>query len=58
MRKPYYFVMRDSSLSSESVADNFEQMFQAFSKNTLRKKFNDWAVVCEILLLLLDQNCF
>jgi len=36
-RKPYYFVMRDSSLSSDNVADNFEQIFQAYSKETIRK---------------------
>ena len=36
-RKPYYFVMRDSSLSSDNVADNFDQIFQAYSKDTIRK---------------------
>ena len=36
-RKPYYFVMRDSSLSSDNVADNFEQIFQAYSKETIRR---------------------
>ena len=36
-RKPYYFVMRDSSLSSDNVADNFEQIFQAYSKDTIRR---------------------
>ena len=36
-RKPYYFVMRDSSLASDNVADNFEQIFQAYSKDTIRK---------------------
>lgn len=36
-RKPYYFVMRDSSLASDNVADNFEQIFQAYSKETIRK---------------------
>ena len=35
--KPYYFVMRDSSLYSDNVADNFEQIFQAYSKETIRK---------------------
>lgn len=35
--KPYYFVMRDSSLSSDNVADNFEQIFQAYSKDTIRR---------------------
>ena len=36
-RKPYYFVMRDSSLESDNVADNFEQIFQAYSKETIRR---------------------
>ena len=36
-RKPYYFIMRDRSLSSDNVADNFEQIFQAYSKETIRR---------------------
>ena len=36
-RKPYYFILRDSSLASDNVADNFEQIFQAYSKDTIRK---------------------
>lgn len=36
-RKPYYFVMRDSSLASDNVADNFDQIFQAYSKETIRR---------------------
>lgn len=36
-RKPYYFIMRDSSLASDNVADNFEQIFQAYSKETIRR---------------------
>ena len=36
-RKPYYFVMRDSSLASDNVADNFEQIFMAYSKETIRR---------------------
>ena len=35
-RKPYYFIMRDKSLASDNVADNFEQIFQAYSKETKR----------------------
>ena len=35
--RPYYFVMRDKSLSSDNVADNFEQIFNAFSKDTIRR---------------------
>ena len=36
-RKPYYFIMRDKSLSTDNVADNFEQIFQAYSKETIRR---------------------
>lgn len=35
--KPYYFIMRDSSLSSDNVADNFDQIFKAYSKDTIRR---------------------
>lgn len=35
--KPYYFVMRDSSLASDSVAANFEQIFARYSPETIRK---------------------
>lgn len=35
--KPYYFVMRDSSLASDNVADNFDQLFETYSKDTIRK---------------------
>ncbi len=35
--KPYYFVMRDSSLASDNVADNFDQLFKTYSKDTIRK---------------------
>ncbi len=35
--KPYYFVMSDSSLASDNVADNFNQLFEAYSKDTIRK---------------------
>ena len=35
--KPYYFIMRDKSLSSDNVADNFEQIFNAYSKDTIRR---------------------
>ena len=34
---PVYFVMRDSSMSSDNVADNFEQIFQHYSKDTVRR---------------------
>ena len=36
-QKPYYFVMRDSSMSNDSVATNFEQIFAAYSPDTIRK---------------------
>ncbi|MCR5454407.1 MAG: site-specific DNA-methyltransferase [Bacteroidales bacterium] len=34
---PYYFVMRDSSLANDNVADNFEQIFEHYSKDTKRR---------------------
>lgn len=36
-KKPYYFVMRDSSMSSDSVATNFDQIFATYSPDTTRK---------------------
>lgn len=36
-KKPYYFVMRDSSMSSDSVATNFDQIFATYSPDTVRK---------------------
>lgn len=36
-QKPYYFVMRDSSMANDSVATNFEQIFAAYSPETIRK---------------------
>jgi len=35
--KPYYFVMRDSSMKTDNVADNFDQIFNLYSKETIRK---------------------
>lgn len=35
--KPYYFVMRDSSMANDSVATNFEQIFATYSPETVRK---------------------
>lgn len=35
--KPYYFVMRDSSMANDSVATNFEQLFATYSPETVRK---------------------
>ena len=36
-QKPHYFVMRDSSMASDSVATNFEQIFATYSPDTVRK---------------------
>ena len=35
--KPYYFVMCDRLIASDSVADNFDQIFNAYSKETVRR---------------------
>ncbi|MBE6302956.1 MAG: site-specific DNA-methyltransferase [Bacteroidales bacterium] len=35
--KPYYFVMCDRSIASDSVADNFDQIFEAYSRETVRR---------------------
>ena len=34
---PYYFVMRDSSLATDNVADNYEQIWVEYSKDTERR---------------------
>ena len=36
-QKPFYFVMRDSSLATDNVADNFEQIWEEYSKETVRR---------------------
>ena len=36
-QQPYYFVMRDSSLANDQVADNFEQIWEEYSKDTVRR---------------------
>lgn len=36
-QKPYYFVMRDASLEKDNVADNFDQIFDEYSKDTIRR---------------------
>ena len=36
-QKPYYFVMRDSSMATDSVATNFEQIFATYSPDTVRR---------------------
>ena len=35
--KPYYFVMRDSSMADDSVSTNFDQIFETYSPDTVRK---------------------
>ena len=35
--KPYYFIMRDSSMANDSVATNFDQIFATYSPDTVRK---------------------
>lgn len=36
-QQPYYFVMRDKSLANDQVADNFEQIWEEYSKDTVRR---------------------
>lgn len=36
-QQPYYFVMCDSSLANDQVADNFEQIWEEYSKDTVRR---------------------
>lgn len=36
-KKPYYFVTRNSSMASDSVATNFDQIFATYSPTTVRK---------------------
>ena len=35
--KPYYAVFRDSGMANDSVATNFEQIFETYSPDTVRK---------------------
>lgn len=35
--KPYYAVFRDSSMANDSVATNFDQIFETYSPGTVRK---------------------
>ncbi|MBQ8760919.1 MAG: hypothetical protein IJZ06_05805 [Bacteroidales bacterium] len=35
--QPIYFVMRDASAANDNVIDNFEQIFEAYSKETVRR---------------------
>ena len=35
--KPTYFVMRDASVATDNVLDNFDQIFRHYSSNTVRK---------------------
>lgn len=36
-QKPYYAVLRDGSMISDSVANNFDQIFETYSPKTIRK---------------------
>lgn len=36
-RQPFYAVLRDSSMATDSVATNFEQIFETYSPKTVRK---------------------
>lgn len=36
-KKPFYAVFRDSSMANDSVAANFEQIFETYSPETVRK---------------------
>lgn len=36
-KKPYYAVFRDSGFANDSVATNFEQIFETYSPSTTRK---------------------
>jgi adenine-specific DNA-methyltransferase len=36
-RQPYYAVFRDSGIANDSVATNFEQIFETYSPSTIRK---------------------
>ena len=35
--KPYYAVFRDGSMGNDSVATNFQQIFETYSPDTVRK---------------------
>ena len=36
-QQPYYFVLCNKSLANDNVADNFEQIFDHYSKDTIRR---------------------
>ena len=36
-KKPYYAVFRDGSMANDSVATNFDQLFETYSPDTIRK---------------------
>ena len=36
-QQPYYFIMRDLSFANDNVMDNFEQIFNHYSKDTIRR---------------------
>ena len=37
LRKPAYAAFRDSGMASDTVAENFEQIFATYSPKTVRK---------------------
>lgn len=37
LKKPHYFIMRDSSMANDNVATNFEQIFATYSPDTIKK---------------------
>lgn len=36
-KKPHYFVLKDSCISNDNLALNFDQIFQSFSPDTIKK---------------------
>ena len=36
-KRPRHFVLRDSSMASDSVATNFDQIFETYSSSTVRR---------------------
>ena len=44
-KHPYYFIMRDSSLATDNVADNFEQIWEHYSKDTIRRILYEYEII-------------
>ena len=49
-RKPYYAVFRDSSMLSDAVSINFNEIFKTYSPNTKTKVL--WCLQVKSILLL------